>query len=117
MDANTINQVIDKVAEKAGIAAEQIAPLAEEVVRQFQLKSIVGGLLSLGAAIIIGLIAHSSVKKLLVKAEKSSEDWYGFAGMWITIGACILVGFFMIQAVIDAYYAVAPLYYCLKELF
>ena len=35
MDANSINQVIEKLAEKAGVARDQVAPLAQQCVVEF----------------------------------------------------------------------------------
>ena len=37
MDPNSINQVIDKVAEKVGVAAAEFQPLGEQIVREYAL--------------------------------------------------------------------------------
>ena len=40
MDAEQVGKVIDKIAEKAGVAVEAIQPLAEEIVREVQVRGI-----------------------------------------------------------------------------
>ena len=41
MDTNSVNQIIDKLAEKLGIAVEKVTPLAEEYIRQIQTKGMI----------------------------------------------------------------------------
>lgn len=65
MEPNVVNQVVDKLAEKIGIAAEKLAPVAEEAIRQVShlgIANTILGFLCLCATAILCRTAWRSCK-------------------------------------------------------
>ncbi len=57
MDASEIGKVIDKLAEKATVTAEALKPLAEETVRQVQVRGLAQAIFGgIGIALAIALV-------------------------------------------------------------
>ena len=121
MDAKEVNSVIEKLAEKLGMAAEQVAPLAEQVIREYRDKSIVGALGSGLCVVILGVItaaiARRSWKQHLLCVEDPRYD-----GGWVVAIIVSAIAFLIggtagaVQCVGHAMGAVAPTYYCLQAL-
>lgn len=118
MDANDVNQVVDKVAEKLGMAVEKVAPLCEQVIREFQMVSIMQavGCFLMAAAV---LVAGRQLSRWCAR-ERNEDDNAGEwgAALFITrvgswVACFILVGVGVFTFIPRA---LAPTYYCLKEL-
>lgn len=66
MNSDDVNKVIDKLADKLGVAVEQVEPLAEQVVSQYVLRSTFWGIGSLIIAIsflVVGVVmCHRTLK-------------------------------------------------------
>ena len=92
MDANAVNAVVDKLAEKIGGAADKLAPLAAEAVRQVQALglayTIVGALCVAFAA-----FAFTMCLRYVRKAGETNEEVNciaavvcGVLGLWCLTG-------------------------------
>ncbi len=117
--ADEVNQVVDKLSEKASEALSTFTPLAEKVVREYQMMQVLGaigyGLLGL-IVIVAGILV---MKKCFKRAalDDCDEPVAWFAGGITTVAITSLTGFITICFAISyAICAVSPTYHCLKEL-
>lgn len=53
MTGDEINKVVDNLAEKLGVAADKLQPLAEETVRQVQVRGLMNALIAVAVAAMI----------------------------------------------------------------
>ena len=75
MDANALNQVIDKLAEKAGLAADALKPIAQELIAQTRavgLAYFIAGCISFMACGILAALFCQAVKQ--VGEANGAED-------------------------------------------
>ena len=109
MNANEVGQIVDKLAEKMGVAVEKIQPLAEEIVRQYQARA-------LAQVVICGLIAcalcvvgAALLRKGNAYQEKHGGDNGAFdlfvAATASFVVACVPVG----SAIASVMHYIAPL--------
>ena len=120
MDSNAINEVLDKAAEKLGLAVEQLQPLAETVIREFAAKSVVGAVVS-GILALLAIVAVCICAKRIVAttaAEKFTEADGASCVIHGIVGVVSLVAFFpaICSATGHAQAAVSPTYTCLRML-
>ena len=120
MEAEQMGKVVNAVAEKVGLAVEKIQPLAEEVVRQYQMReaclAVVFGVLFLGG--VFALIKYVAWAKRAIAVEEEEEKAkgkevelgvYGVAlllGVLIFVATCLPAAILGTKAVLRA---VAPL--------
>ena len=116
MNIDGIDKIIDKLAEKLGVAATEIGKVAQEVVSQYQMQCIVGaiciailGIVVVGAAIAAGFLLRRSWRKT------GDCDYMCGSVAAFTLGGLLFVVFGSVVAG-KIMGAAAPLYYCLKEL-
>ena len=124
--ANQINEVIDKIADKAGLAVDQVKPLAEQVVREyatmeyatawfFAALAVVAVILMIGAVIGIRSICRNQNKRDSTSCTEA--EGCGLAVSSVS-GAAGLIMF--IVALVNGVDAIrgtfAPTYWCVKEL-
>ena len=87
MDAQQVGEVVDKLADKIGIAAEKIQPIAEETVRQVSCKGMI--IFGIGAfLLLIGIVALGVCYKT---GKKALEDDDYFPGAVISGVVCLLL--------------------------
>ena len=70
MNATEMSEVVDKLADKIGVVAEKIAPIAEEVVRQYELRYWV----YTGLCAIVALLGAALITLSFVSITKTQED-------------------------------------------
>ena len=109
MDATQLTDVVDKMAEKVGVVAEKLQPVAEEVMRQYQLRAVVYAVAAAGTAIVL-TFAGSLLMRFVLKDRRPRDDDGAFflvvlGGLMVVVGACLLFG----VAVPHIGRAVAPL--------
>jgi len=66
MTGDEMEKVIDKIAEKAGVAVDKIQPIAEEVVRQVEMRAFIM-MIVMAVVVTVSLLVGSFV---LLKREK-----------------------------------------------
>jgi small-conductance mechanosensitive channel len=93
--ASQINEVIDKLAEKAGVAAEQMRPLVETVVQEFTARSWVLGIGMLALSLLMAVVAvRCSMSAWKTYKEDSSREFGIGAPLLAAVFAAIgTVGF------------------------
>ncbi len=127
MDAEQVNQVVEKLAEKVGVAAEKLQPLGEQVIREYQAEQVVM-VIAFGAMLLAGLalMAQCVFRAPRLCAAGTATTRYTpeetkahvAAAISIVLG-CIgmLLGVAgVIQGVVHMGRACAPTYHCLKAL-
>ncbi|KKN89678.1 hypothetical protein LCGC14_0235240 [marine sediment metagenome] len=133
MDANQVNDVIDKLADKMGMAADKVQPLAERVVSEFQSQATVTAICC-GILVVIGIVLLPFLLRMGIRATKeeriiknpggyyegrgypgraSARMAVGFASSIITT---ILTFVCAVETIIHVRHAVAPTYYLLQGL-
>ena len=93
MDANSVNQVVDKLAEKIGVAADKLMPLGEETIRQVQARGLMQagiGAMFLLVPVVLGLLCWRYNKKL--DAMKSSDVCPLMATGFVVGGIALIIG-------------------------
>lgn len=117
--ATEINQVIDKLAEKLGMAANEIAPLAEKIVAEYQAKATVGAIVCAAVAVVlIGATAawvRFGMKQYAARKCKDEDGWLP-AIIIPAVGCGIAVVPLFIEGLQYLMQSIAPTFYCLKEL-
>ena len=115
MDGSELNTVVDKVAEKIGMAAEKLAPIAEEVVRQVQARELFQGIVfAAGFILFAGYALHCARH---ARAEFAAcQDIEKCAG-WVipAIASAFLALFSVPPAIISFSRYLAPLPYLLGK--
>ena len=75
MDANEVGQVIDKLAEKLGVAVEKLTPLAEEYVRQIVMTGWAYLVIAV-VCLILGVISWTVVRRAFTReSEAGCRSW------------------------------------------
>ena len=116
------NAVIDKIADKLGVAATEVAKGAQTMIVEFQRAYIIATIAHASIAL-VGIIIFWQCLRLVKKhadgktdcSSVADEGWIagGIFGMVIgTIAFFVNIGMGLIAAI----KASAPTYYCLKEL-
>ena len=83
-----INAVIDKVAEKVGVAVEAAGPIAETVVREIAAMGLAEAVIGI-LMIVLGVVFGPILFRLSVRAKSDGE---GAGRAFSCIGACFFVG-------------------------
>ena len=100
MDGPAMEKVIDKIAEKVGMTADALQPIAEETVRQVSVRGLVQAIsCGITAVLLLGMIyvGYRLLCKGLQPDTKHCDE-----GVWLTAGiACCACG------VLGAPYAIA----------
>ena len=117
-----VSQIIDKVAEKLGLAAEQAAAVAERLIGEYQAQAIVGLVACAIAGIIAGIAAAVCIRAFIhqVKTDNGMTN-DEITGPCAVYGLFSIVGLFLATAFLGSAVGnlrrvVAPAYYMLKEL-
>lgn len=121
---NTTDQVttiVDKLSEKVGLAADKLAPIAEEVIRQTQTLGMVSTLAGIAIMLVGFLVTWKLIlirKQAIIQAVKDGEQnpvdaCIGYTILTVTVPTVVLVAslLFLIEGV---YRWIAPLPYLLK---
>lgn len=102
------DEVVDKIAERLGMAVQEIQPLAEEVVRQYQVRALVFSV-GAGIATLFFLWVHLHADKRLKEDIKlqggTSDSPWGVVSIMAMIPICL----FFYAAVIHLGKYLAPL--------
>ncbi len=91
MTGNEVTQVVDALAEKLGMAADKLQPIAEETVRQVTLSGKIGcafGLALCAIALFLGLLIPIVIKKECLDNEDLVIPLLGLC----TFGALLVGG-------------------------
>ncbi len=126
MDASQVNEVVDKLAEKVGIAADKLQPLAEQAIREYQMSQIVGAVVA-GVFLLLGLVLIAQcvrrLPRLLTECEEATSTRAQAQPATVATLSVILgiIGLFMsiitlVEGLACARRAVAPTYHCLRAL-
>ncbi len=122
MVTEDLNTVVDNIADKLGTAVKSVTPIAEQVLREFQMFHTVGaiiwGVVFVISFIILGIIINglNKYKENSIKAGNYDEACYYIplvfssactGSLWI---ACLAEG---IQHTLKA---IAPTYHLLKDI-
>lgn len=98
MTGEELEKVVDKLAEKAGVAVDKMQPIAEEVLRQVEARALVQ---IICASILVVLIIAASIF-FERKADRYDKGMAVFIGMLLAF-----LGVVFLMSAISAY--VAPL--------
>lgn len=91
MDSTQINDIVDKLADKIGIAAESIAPIAQEMVREISAHG--AAQVAMGVIVLLGFtLASFGFYKLLGKAKTDEAMFGSVCGMIICGGYGLIAG-------------------------
>jgi len=127
--AEQVNTVIDKLAEKLGIAVEQVKPLAETVIREYQLQSIAGAV-ACGILVVIGLLTLRWFAHSIRKVLKEAPEGFGRNEDATSMGQDVRIFLSVVGSIVMVIFsfacswwivrfvrqACAPTYFCLLEL-
>ena len=75
MVAEQVNQVIDKIAEKLGCAAEEVQPLFAQVVAEYQASRIVYAVATGVVTIVIAITTWRYARYLLATARRQEDEF------------------------------------------
>lgn len=107
MKADEINKVIDKLAEKIGVAVEKVEPIAQEVIEQVQSRALLQGFSC------IALIVFFMVIIFLVNYMKDNDEKYEEARLGLTSVATVIILIISMVAIGKFSTYIAPLAYIL----
>ena len=97
MNEPMLNQVIDKLAEKFGVAVDKVQPMAEEVLRQYVMRASVEAVMCfvfVASLIVYGSWAAKKARSLpYVDVGKSHPEVCGTA---ICLGISVVISFVLI---------------------
>ena len=82
-----LENVVDTLADKIGLAATQIQPIAEETLRQFQMRAIVGVIVGCVLGLLLIFPGIFCIKKALYY-NKEAEEEISFA---FTVGSVLIL--------------------------
>lgn len=103
MTTNEISAVINMVTEKIGAGVSQVTPLAEEIVREYQIRGLVFAILGL-----VLTVVGSSLLVWSYKLSNKDDDYEGAIIVSLVLGAVgVVFGAVAMSCGISAY--VAPL--------
>jgi len=114
MDANSVNQIINNVAEKTGMAARELGPLAEKAVAEYGMQQAV---YAAGAGV-LALVA-AGMAAFFFRASWETRDRTDDFSSVCLFGGAVMLGAFagaVISAICDLGDSMAPTYECLKQL-
>ena len=119
--AEQVNQVIDKLASKLGVAAIEVQPFAERLIREFQVRAIVGLICSAGVtllvwAVVIVLARYCFRQQDLSISQGKTDECWGPFGVGLSIIGFLLSLIPIGIAIRYLMQTVAPTYYCLQML-
>lgn len=92
MDPNVVNQVVDKLAEKIGIAADKLAPVATEAIRQV---SALGSWYCLMASVcaVVVLICAGQIQRAAAAYYEEHGPAYGKDALCAArVSVCVFIG-------------------------
>lgn len=108
MESGDMGLIVDKLAEKIGVAAEKLAPIAEEALRQYVVRESIYAIMG-GVAVLIGIglltICWKSAKEHMV----NDEELYFGAGMVSGIGGILFSTIGFVEGVTGLVNAIAPI--------
>lgn len=112
MDANAINQVVDKLADKIGVAADKLMPLGERALREVSgagLATAIVGVLLLGVAALSAILCRRAFPKSITLPPDDSVPYIAasIVGALATVG-CVVGGLLAIYHGLIMW--LAPLY-------
>jgi len=127
MNATDVNAVVDKLAEKVGVAAAKLQPVAEQAIHEYQRQAVLAAVLLAVLAVIGACMVFVALRTILRDTAladavrgKVEDTANGMARMILSILAALMgVGFAIAGAVCSAQSAMqacAPTYHCLKAL-
>lgn len=103
MDDKTINAVVDNLAAKIGVAADNLQPIAETLVRETQMKWMLSAVV---AMIVFSVVAW--VQRQIWNAPKGEDeqqsdyDNFKFGSALVAAAICLLAFLFASEAAIKA---------------
>jgi len=125
MDAAQVNTVIDKLADKLGVAADKLRPLGEQAIREFQRQAVAGavtdGLLLVGFGLALALCARTLLRNVATACDEDEQASppavvrcvvSAILGMISAIGLLVCV----LELPGDIRCAFSPTYHCLLAL-
>jgi len=119
-NAAQINEVIDKVADKIGVAADQVQPLAETVVREYALEQWTHAWFNLGACVLLVLIMYVGTHRVSRYVREHPEDNCPGTAFPTCFAICVVGGIglfgFALAVMNSVSNAVSPTYQCLQRL-
>lgn len=119
MDATQINEVVDKLAEKIGVAADALKPIALETVRQVQLRGLVfAGITVLCTVVMVASLLRLTRQAVAIPLRDTGYDPNGgrtAAIVATTAGVLVatLIGFIVTAVFLGQY--IAPIPYLLGK--
>ena len=109
MDASQVNQVVDKLAEKIGLAVDKVQPIAEEVVRQYAAREVFMARSLLAFSVLCITAAVMGAYSLCTMDDKESSEGKIVASiMAVMVGGFAFVGCIIVSS-IKYGNAIAPL--------
>ena len=112
MEAGQVSEVVDKLAEKIGVAAEQLAPIAEETVRQVSIRGIAYA--GLG---VLGLLVATVLAKMAICVVSKMDDGEVkvIVIAIVLVAICLVLGFSIAGIVSGISQWLAPIPYLLGK--
>lgn len=108
MDSNDVSVIVDQLAEKIGVAAGKIQPVAEAMVEEVVRSSMFAAWASLAAALVLAPVALLVIRfctKQCSQLEDGTDAHFGFMAGGIAAGAMGVMGFlFGIESFVDHYF-------------
>ena len=74
MNGSEMTEVVDRLAEKVGVAVDKLAPFAEEVVRQYQFRSFVLAGVGLFGCAIVACAGVLLIRRGVMQRERENYD-------------------------------------------
>lgn len=120
MNAQDAEKIVDKLAEKIGVAVDKLQPVAEETIRQVQVQGLLRAGFGLLSAILVGVFVCWSFRTLghwekkldeTNRNDRETMEWI-FVGRLVTLilatlcwSGCVFVGMYW---GLSAYFAPIP---------
>lgn len=105
MDIETFDHVLEKLADKLGVAVEALQPLSEQVVREVVLSNSLIAAANLLMLVVFVTIAWRCFKRLQASEDIVNDDIGYVAGLVFAAICCIPA---IVEGVIYLSYAVSP---------
>lgn len=104
---NELSEVVDKLAEKIGVAGTKLQPIAEECLKQYGDRALLWAVASLGLVFVVGVVVIALMFRTR-QIEYDDDDRHLVQALIIFGGTALWAGLLM-AAVVNLGHAIAPL--------
>jgi len=112
--SNQVNELVDKISEKIGIAANELKPLAETVIHEYIMSNLFQTIFY-GIGFIILMLVNVKFLKIIIKKDYFANERVPAITL-ITVEILVFGGIILCGFISSIARYIAPHYYLLKEL-